>query len=250
MINEETLQKLIQMRLHEMAAGLRDLSRNCPDGTLSVDEGIGLMVDREWQARENRRTSRRLKDAKLPGPACLEDVECTPSRGIDKTMARSLGSCNWIAAKHNVIVTGPTGVGKSYLGSALAQAACRNNYSALCVRAPRLLHQLSIAKADGTYASTLEKMAKIDVLLVDDFLLAPMEQSECRDVLELLEDRYGKRSTVVTAQLPTKSWHSAMKDPTIADAICDRLLHNANIISLQGESMRKKKGLKADTTTT
>lgn len=229
-----------------MATGLRELSQSCPDGKLSIDESVGLLVDREWQSRENKRMSRLIKDAKLPGSACMEDIECHPSRGIDKAMARSLGTCNWIVAKHNVVIVGPTGVGKSYMGAALAQIACRNNYRALCVRVPRLIHQLSVAKADGSYTSTLDKLARIDVLLLDDFLLAPMEVTECRDVLEILEDRYGKHSTVITSQLPTKTWHQAMKDPTIADAICDRLLHNACVLSLQGESMRKKKGLKAE----
>jgi DNA replication protein DnaC len=129
-------------------------------------------------------------------------------------MVRSFGSGNWIVAKHNVIIEGATGVGKSYLGTALAQTACRMGYRALCVRVPRLLHQLGISKADGSHASTLEKFAKIDVLLLDDFLLAPMEQSECRDVLEILGDRHGKHSTIITSQLPPKTWHSAMKDPT------------------------------------
>jgi len=247
MVTEETIQKLYQLKLNEIAAGLRELAHTCPDGKLSTEEAIGLLVDREWQHRENKRTQRRLKDAKLPTQACLEDVESDPARGLDKAMVRSFGSGNWIVAKHNVIIEGATGVGKSYLGTALAQAACRMGYRALSVRVPRLLHQLGISKADGTYASNLEKLAKIDVLLLDDFLLAPMEQVECRDVLEILEDRYAKHSTIITSQLPPKTWHSAMKDPTIADAICDRLLHNASIISLRGESIRKRRGLKTET---
>ena len=157
---------------------------------------------------------------------------------------RDLSSCQWVRKKHNVIVVGNTGVGKCYLGAALAQAACRNGFRALCTRVPRLLHELAIARADGTYTPMLARLAKLDVLVLDDLLIAPLKDTERRDLLEVLEDRYGASSTVVTTQLPTKNWHERLADPTLADAICDRVVHNAHVIALKGPSSREKKGLR------
>jgi DNA replication protein DnaC len=202
-----------------------------------------MLVDREWSERENRRLDRRLKDAKLGVRASLEDVVCDPARGIDKPMVRQLASCQWVRAKQNVIAIGPTGIGKSFLGAALAEAACRHGLRALFVRVPRLLEELAVARASGTYTSSLARIAKVDVLVLDDFLLTPMQDAERRDLLEVLEDRYDRCSTVITSQLPTKTWHEAISDPTIADAICDRLVHNAHVLALRGPSMRRKKGL-------
>jgi DNA replication protein DnaC len=178
--------------------------------------------------------------------ACLEDVWCDSTRGLDKSTVRSLATCQWVRSKQNVIAIGATGVGKSYIGAALAQAACRNGFRALCTRVPRLVHELAIARADGSYVSMLQRLAQIHVLVLDDFLIAPLKDHERRDLLEVLEDRYGRSSTVVTSQLPTKSWHEALADPTIADAICDRLVHNAHVLALRGPSGRKKKGLEID----
>ena len=175
--------------------------------------------------------------------ACLEDVWCEPARGVDKAAVRALATCQWVSAKQNVIAIGATGVGKSYVGAALAQAACRNGYRALCTRVPRLVHELAIARADGSYVSMLQRMAQIHVLVLDDFLIAPLKDQERRDLLEVLEDRYGRSSTVVTSQVPTKNWHESLADPTLADAICDRLVHNAHLLSLRGPSGRKRKGL-------
>ena len=158
-------------------------------------------------------------------------------------MVRSLGGCGWVRAKQNVIIVGMTGTGKSYVGAALAEAACRRGHRALRVRVPRLLNELAIARADGTWSATLSRLSKLDVLVLDDFLIAPMKESERRDLLEVLEDRYDQRSTVVASQVPTKSWHEMLADPTVADAICDRLVHNAHVLSLKGQSIRKKKGL-------
>lgn len=157
---------------------------------------------------------------------------------------RDLATCQWVRSHHNLVVLGATGVGKSFVASALAQAAIRQGFRALFVRVPRLLEQLAIARASADYSATLERIAKIDVLILDDFLLAPMTDIERRDLLEVLEDRYGKTSTVLTSQVPTKSWHEALNDPTIADAICDRLVHNAHVLTLRGSSMRRQKGLK------
>jgi DNA replication protein DnaC len=248
-LNEETIQKLMDMKLHAMAAMLREMTTSPPADGLSIEERIGMLVDREWGARENKRLDRLLKEARVPAGACVEDLACDPARGVDKALARSLASCQWVRAKQNVIVLGATGVGKTFLGGALAQAACRQGQRALCTRTPRLLQRLAVARADGTYSHELARVAKIAVLVLDDFLLAPMSDVERRDLLEVLEDRYDQSSTVITSQLPTKSWHQAIGDATIADAICDRLVHNAHVISLRGGSMRRKKAIGNEGTT-
>jgi DNA replication protein DnaC len=245
---EETIDKMIQLRLPHMAHALREQLERAAGSTLSVEECVGLMVDREWTERENRRINRRIKDAKLGMQACLEDVHCDPARGLDKAVLRSFGTCQWVRAKQNVIVIGMTGTGKSYVSAALAEAACRRGYRALRARVPRLLNDLAIARADGSYGATLSRLAKLDVLVLDDLLIAPLKDSERRDLLEVIEDRYDQRSTVVTSQLPTKSWHEMLADPTVADAICDRLVHNAHVLSLKGPSIRKKKGLEGKIT--
>jgi DNA replication protein DnaC len=243
MILEETIQKLMAMKLLTLAKCLREMQDTPPNNQLSFEEKIGMLVDREWSERENRRLDRRLKDAKLGARASLEDVVCDPARGIDKPMVRQLATCQWVRAKQNVIAIGPTGIGKSFLGAALAEAACRHGLRALFVRVPRLLEELAVARASGTYTSSLARIAKVDVLVLDDFLLTPMQDAERRDLLEVPEDRYDRCSTVITSQLPTKTWHEAISDPTIADAICDRLVHNAHVLALRGPSMRRKKGL-------
>jgi DNA replication protein DnaC len=240
---EETIGKLIQLKLPHMASALRAQLERAAGSALSVEECVGLMVDREWTERESRRTGRRIKDAKLGMQACVEDLWCDPTRGLDKAVMRVLGACQWVRAKQNVIVIGMTGTGKSYVSAALAEAACRRGYRALRVRVPRLLDELAIARADGSYAATLSRLAKLDVLVLDDLLIAPLKDTERRDLLEVLEDRYDQRSTVVTSQIPTKTWHEMLADPTVADAICDRLVHNAHVLSLKGPSIRKKKGM-------
>lgn len=240
---EETIEKLIQLRLPHMASALRSELERSAGSALSVEDCVGLMVDREWTERDNRRTGRRIKDAKLGVPACMEDLWCDPARGVDKAVARSFATCQWVRAKQNVIIIGMTGTGKTYLSAALAEAACRRGYRALRVRVPRLLDELAVARADGSYGATLSRLAKLDVLVLDDLLIAPLKDTERRDLLEVLEDRYDQRSTIVTSQVPTKSWHEMLTDPTVADAICDRLVHNAHVLSLKGPSIRKKKGL-------
>ena len=243
MIVEETIEKMKQLKLPHMAEAFRELLDKAAGSALSVEECVGLMIDREWTARENSRVTRLIKDAKLGMQACMEDVWCEPTRGVDKAVVRSLSTCQWVKAKQNVILIGLTGTGKSYLGAALAEAACRRGHRALRVRAPRLLDELAIARANGSYASTLARLAKLDVLVLDDLFIAPLTNPEQRDLLEVLDDRYDRCSTVVTSQVPTKTWHEMQTDPTLADAICDRLVHNAHILSLKGSSIRKKKGL-------
>lgn len=244
MITQETIQKLNDMRLHTMAKVLMEIQQTAPGNALSFEEKIGMLVDREWTDRDNRRLERRLKEAKLgTGRASLEDVLVDPARGIDKATIRQLATCAWVRAKQNVVIVGATGTGKSFVSAALAQAACRHGLRALFVRVPRIVEELAVARAAGTYAATLARIAKVDVLVLDDLLLTPMKDTERRDLLELIEDRYDRCSTVITSQIPTKTWHEAFGDPTIADAICDRLVHNAHVLSLRGPSMRRKKGL-------
>jgi DNA replication protein DnaC len=244
---EETLNKLHEMRLASMALAVREVMENAPGHQLSFEEKLGIVVDREWTERDNRRLSRRLKEAKLATRASLDNVLCDPERGVDKAGIRQLATCQWVKAKHNVVIVGKTGVGKSYFGSALADAACRSGYRSLFVRVPRLLEELALARAAGEYSSLLGKLSRIDVLVLDDFLLNPMTDVERRDLLEVVEDRYDRSSTVITTQVPTKTWHEALSDPTIADAICDRLVHNAHVLKLGGPSIRRKKALQTET---
>lgn len=243
MTHEETIQRLAELKLMAIVAMLRRWQDEPPPLQATFEERLALLVDHEVTERKNRLIARRLRDAKLPMAATLEDLWCDPARGVDKATARTLATGQWIHAKQNVIAVGATGVGKSFIGAALAQAACRQGYRALCVRATRLSHQLAVARADGSYPKLLDQIAKTHVLVLDDFLIAPLKDAERRDLLEVLEDRYGRSSTVVTTQLPTKSWHEAIGEPTLADAICDRLVHNAHVFVLRGTSLRKKKGL-------
>jgi DNA replication protein DnaC len=240
---EETLTKLDELRLAAMATATRELMRAPPDRQLNFEEQLGIIVDCEWTARDNRRTSRRLKEAKLNTRASLEEVVCEPERGLAKATVRQFATCRWVREHHNIIVVGKTGVGKSYLGAALADAACRAGHRALFARVPRLLEELTLARVSGASASLLGKLARIDVLVLDDFLLNPMTDDQRRDLLEVLEDRYDRSSTVLTTQLATKTWHAALGDPTIADAICDRVVHNAHVVSLGGPSIRFKKAI-------
>lgn len=244
---EETFTKLADLKLLAMADATRELLAASPRHQLTFEEQFGILVDREWAARDNRRTARRLKEAKLVTRASIEDVRCDPQRGIEKPVVRQLATCRWIREKQNVIVLGKTGVGKSYLAAALADCACRAGHRALFVRVPRLLEELALARISGTSGSLLGKLAKLDLIVLDDFLLNPMTDEQRRDLLEVFEDRYDRSSTVITSQLPTKTWHSALGDPTIADAICDRVVHNAHVISLSGPSLRASKTIKDQT---
>lgn len=246
MLIEETIQKMLDLRMHGMAQATRDLLEAAPSHQLAFEDKLGIIVDREWTERDNRRVQRRIREARLSTKASLEAVECDAARGIDKAFVKQLTTCQWVKSKHNVLITGATGTGKSYLGAALAEAACRHGMRALFVRVPRLVEDLAVGRVSGAYTSALAKLSRIDVLVLDDFLLAPMKDSERRDLLEVLEDRYERTSTVITSQLPSKTWHAALGDPTIADAICDRLVHNAHEVALRGPSMRKKKSVNTE----
>jgi DNA replication protein DnaC len=222
-LTHPTESRLEALRLTGMLKALEE-QRRMPDiQELGFEERLGLL--------ETRRLTLRLKKARLRLSASIEDIAYRPARGLDKSLMLSLASCSWIAERQNVLVTGPTGVGKSYIACALAQQACREGYTALYFRLPRLLQEIGIARADGRYT---------DVVVLDDWGLAALTDEQRRDLLEVLDDRYRCRSTLVTSQLPVDKWHDALGDPTLADAILDRLVHNAHRITMKGESMRKR----------
>jgi DNA replication protein DnaC len=241
MLNEETYDKLVAMKLRGLAACFHDLLEQKGPDKLTFEERFGLMVDREWTERQERRLIRRLQIARLREPACLEDLDYRHPRGLDRSVMQRLGTLRWVREHENVIITGKTGVGKTWIACALGDRACRENFSVRYFRLPRLLEAVRIARGDGTYEKTLGQIAKTTVLILDDWGLAPLEDQPRRDVLEILEDRHGRGSTVVCSQMPVKKWHDTVGDPTIADAILDRLIHNAHRIELSGPSMRKNK---------
>jgi len=236
----ETIEKLYELRLAIMAEAWQQQQKDAKIGALSFDERFTLIVDAEHQARDNRRLTRLLKDAQLRIPeACVEDVAASPARGLEKAMLRQLASCSWVAEHLNVLVTGGTGVGKSFLACALGQSACRKALRVTYRRVPRLLDELALARAEGTHARLLAKLAKFDVLVLDDWGLGTPKDSQRHDLLEVIEDRYGRLSTVVTSQLPVGKWHEWIGDPTMADAILDRLVNNAYKLELKGHSRRR-----------
>ncbi|HYQ44295.1 MAG TPA: IS21-like element helper ATPase IstB [Polyangiaceae bacterium] len=240
MLHEPTIEKLHELRLAVMAEAWLQQQKDAQIGSLSFDERFTLLVDAEHQARDNRRLTRLLKDAQLRIPqACAEDVATSAVRGIEKATLRQLAGCSWVTEHLNVLITGGTGVGKSYLACALGQSACRRALRVTYRRVPRLLDELALARAEGSHARLLAKLAKFDVLVLDDWGLGALKDSQRHDLLEVLEDRYGRVSTVVTSQLPIGKWHEWIADPTIADAILDRVVNNAYKIDLKGPSRRR-----------
>ena len=240
MLREPTMEKLQAMRLGAMATAWQEQQRSPDVIALSFDERFAMLVDAEWMARENKRLGRALKEAKLRlAEASVEGIDYPPRRELDKGIIRQLGTCGWVAENQVVIVSGATGTGKTYVGCALAQQACRKGYRAMYRRASRFFDELRLARADGSYPRLLSRIARVDVLVIDDFAIAPVTETERRDLLEVLEDRYATRATVITSQLPPERWHDYLADPTVADAICDRLLHGAHRIALKGPSRRK-----------
>jgi DNA replication protein DnaC len=241
MLNQATFDKLYALRLTGMAAAYQKQIENPETGSLSFDERFGLLVDHHWTWRENQAMARRLKKSKLDAEPCVEDINYRYPRQMDAATVRGLTNSQWVEQHLGVLLTGPTGIGKSWLGQALAQKACRDGYTVLYKPAAKLFRDLAQARADGSLGRVLETIARTDVLLVDDFAMAPLNDGERRDFLEICDDRYGRRSTILTSQLPTASWHSQIGDPTVADSILDRLVHNAYRIEMNGESMRRQK---------
>lgn len=241
MLIKPTQERLRAMRLSGMAEAFATQMEDTSAAQLSFEERFSLMVDHEWLARQNRALQRRLKDARLGQQACLEDIDYKHQRGLDRTLVRSLSSSQWITSHHNLLITGPTGVGKSFLGCAFAHKAVRDGFTVLYLRASRLFQNLSLARADGSLQGLFRKIARTDVLVVDDWAMHPMSETERRDFLEICEERYERQSTVLTSQFPIAQWHKQIGDPTIADSILDRLVHNAYRIELNGESLRKAK---------
>jgi len=243
MLTHPTLEKLQTLRLTGMLKGLEEQLQMSGLEELGFAERLGLLVDREMTERENRRLKDRLAKARLRQAAAVEDVDLRMPRGLDRSLFVSLCSCQWVSQHLNVLITGPTGAGKSFLACALAQKACREGFTAAYHRVPRLLSELGTAKADGRYSKLLVNLARIDVLVLDDWGMHPLGDAQRRDLLEIMEDRYGCRSTVVTSQLPVDTWHDAIGDATLADALLDRLVHNAYQLKLKGESRRKHNAL-------
>ena len=242
MLINQTLDKLDALGLFGMALGLREQLEQSQYLSLSFDERIGLLVDREAEARDSRRLTLRLKAAKLRQEATVEDLDFRAQRGLDRTVILNLAQAGWVAAHHNVLISGPTGAGKSFLACALAHAAVRRGHSALYVRTPRLLAELALSRGDGRYVRRLGQLARIGLLVLDDFLLTPPSVIEAKDLLEVIDDRSQLRSTLVVSQLPVENWHPALEagDPTLADAIVDRLVHNAHRLAMKGGSMRRR----------
>ena len=242
MSQSETIRKMNEMKLFGMARSLEQRERSADRANLTCEEFLGLLIDDECLHRKNNRLTRLLQNAKFKIPqACFEEIDYQHSRGLVKSEIIRLQSAEWITSSRNVLITGPTGIGKSYLGCALGQWACRQDHSTVYQRWSRLLGDLYAARGEGGYLKHLEKLARAKVLIIDDFGLHALNDQERKDFLEIIEDRYMSGSTVITSQLPIKDWHEHIGDPTIADAILDRLLHGAYKVELDGPSMRKEK---------
>lgn len=242
MLIEQTFEKLNAMKLWGLVEALRQQRGSSAHAKLSFDERMGLLVEAEWLAREQKKLKTRLKAATMRYPASLEDVDFKHPRGLDRQVVLSLGNCVFVQQRHNLVIIGPTGIGKSYLACAFVERACRRGFKAAYVRLPRLLQQLAVGRGDGSYARILDRLKRVELLAIDDWLLAPLSDAERRDLIEVVEDRSEWASTLIASQVPSKDWHASIGDPNLADAICDRLLHNAHRIELKGPSIRRTKG--------
>lgn len=246
MLHQPTIEKLTAMRLEAMVDAWKTFEQSEDTQPLSFEEKLSLMVDRLWTSRQNLAMQRRLRYAKLRGNACVEDIDYRSSRGLDRNVVRALASDSaWVERHENIFLVGPTGVGKSFIACALAHKACRDGYLVLYVRASALFRDLALARADGSLRNLLARLSRVDVLVIDDWAMEPMSESERRDFWEICEERYQTRSTILTSQVPVAGWHEQIGDPTLADGILDRLVHNAHRIEMNGESMRKTKTARA-----
>jgi DNA replication protein DnaC len=246
MLNQPTLEKLQTMKLHGMAEAFRAQLETADASQLNFEERFAMLVDQQWLWKENRALARRLRVAKLKERGVIEDIDYQHPRGLDRKLIRTLASNEWVRQHQNLLLIGPTGIGKTWLGCALAHKACRDGFTILHKRSSELFRELAVAHVDGSFGRQLTKFARIDVLVLDDFAMAPLKDSERRDFLELCDDRYQRRSMILTSQLPLAHWHEQIGDPTLADSILDRLVHNAYRIELNGESIRKKRGRKPE----
>lgn len=246
MLNQPTLEKLQTMKLHGMADAFRAQLETTDTSQLSFEERFAMLVDQQWLWKENRALARRLRFAKLKERGVIEDIDYQHPRGLDRKLIRTLASSEWVRQHQNLLLIGPTGMGKTWLGCALAQKACRDGFTILHKRSSELFRELAVAHVDGSFGRQLTKLSRIDILVLDDFAMAPLKDSERRDFLELCDDRYQRRSMILTSQLPLAHWHEQIGDPTLADSILDRLVHNAYRIELNGESIRKKRGRKSE----
>ena len=242
MLNEPTITKMLAMKLNGMVEALEEQRKTADMATWSFEDRLALLVERQWLWKENRAMSTRLKYAKLRQPACLEDIDYRHHRGLQRSVIDHLAGSDWIQYAQNCIITGPTGVGKSYLACALAQKACRDGHRTLYFYAPKLFRELLASQAAGTLPALLKKLAKTRLLVVDDWGLEKATAAQYRDFLEILDDRQGVASTLITSQFQPARWHELIGDATVADAILDRLIHGAHRIDLEGESMRKNRG--------
>lgn len=241
MLNEPTVNKLYAMKLNGMVEALEEQQRQASMAELSFDERLAMLVERQWLWKENRALHTRLNYAKLKDKGCFEDIDFRSPRGMKRSQIEHMAASEWVKNHQNCIIIGPTGVGKTFIACALAQKACRDGYRAVYYYAPKLFRALETAHLDGRLPQLLKHIAQAALLVVDDWGLSENKVSQYRDFLEILDDRQGNGSTLITSQIPVANWHEVIGEPTVADAILDRLVHNAHKIDLKGESMRKKK---------
>ncbi|AWN75896.1 TPA: IS21-like element helper ATPase IstB [Legionella pneumophila] len=246
MLAQPLFEQLRELHCHGMIEALQEQMQQSDIHQLSFDERFSLLVERECITRENRKLTTRLRLARLKANACIEDIDYSVSRGISRAVIKQLADCSWVGRKQNLLITGPTGTGKTWIACALANQACRTHFTARYLRLPRLFQALELARGDGSYPKLLASLEKIQLLILDDWGLTPMNDEQRRDLLEIMDDRHNQSSTIVTSQLPVKLWHEAIGDLTLGDAILDRLVHNAHRIDMKGESMRKKSTTKLE----